>query len=378
MRAMADAPGSAIATDDALALATELLQLARAQGALPASIDDFDERQPRLCAELATAIRDWSAGEGRSARLFRLGAEGALVLGMAALPHLPIAAAGRIAANAALAAVSCAGVRPALLLAATGALLPEEEAAALFAAVGGDTPSALHRLPASRCDGFVLALAHLPAARFGWRGALPGDRLILAQALGGGILLEAWRAGELAGEAREALLAELTQPPTAGPVLACMEHVHAQTVAGERGLLGALLELCSDAPASVGACIDLAALPVLHGAREHLATAPSLGAAARRNLDRDAASLRDDPDVLAAPQAPVAPARELARLLVADPVPGGGLLVCCSPESVTEVLATLLELDFGHSSPIGEVVAGERRVRFGAQRLPGEETDAGR
>ncbi|MBK5915384.1 AIR synthase-related protein [Rhodocyclus purpureus] len=374
MRATADAPGSAIAGDEALALASELLQLARAHGELPASIDELDER--RLCAELAAVIRAWSAGEGRSARLFRLGAEGALLLGMAALPRLPLAAACRIAANAALAAVSGAGVRPALLLAAAGALLTEEEAAALLAAVGADTPSALHRLPASCLDSLVLALAHQPAARFGWRGALPGDRLILSQALGGGILLDAWRSGELASEAREALLGELTQPPTAGPVLACMEHVHAQSVASERGLLGALLELCSDAPASVGARIDLAALPVLHGAPEHLAASPALGSAARRNLDRDAASLRQDTDVLVAHQA--TPARELARLLVADPVPGGGLLVCCSPESVTEVLATLLELDFGHASLIGEVVAGERRVQLVAQRLAGEETEAGR
>jgi selenide,water dikinase len=50
------------------------------------------------------------------------------------------------------------------------------------------------------------------------------------------------------------------------------------------------------------------------------------------------------------------------RTLLTDPQTSGGLLVSCSPETVTEVLSIFLQQGFSHVSVIGEVVAGEPAI----------------
>lgn len=43
------------------------------------------------------------------------------------------------------------------------------------------------------------------------------------------------------------------------------------------------------------------------------------------------------------------------KTLLTDPQTSGGLLVCCAPESVQEVLAIFKKHDFGHASVIGQI-----------------------
>ena len=384
-----------IGDGDALSLAGDLVQLLRTPGALP---ELPPEALPRLMHETAATVLAAGGGEGRAARPVTIGGFGSLVIAAACLASLPDAAAvGGIAATQALSAVLGLGVRPMLALAGTDARLPENLREQMLAGVREPcTALALPMASARRLLGgnvacVVLAAGYLPPARFGWRGALPGDRLILAKALGGGLLLDAWRSGELSAPERDVLLAAATQPLTPGPLLACLERVHAQSVVGEGGLLGALLALCDDAPGSVGAVVDATALPILPGARELLGQA--LAADARRNLDRDGARLSfatapseeggkeggkegsketgETASGAVGNALDVSHASEAMGLLLADTQPGGGLLICCAPEAATEVLAALLEYDFGDAALVGEISAGDRRVTLGGQpRLP--------
>ena len=56
--------------------------------------------------------------------------------------------------------------------------------------------------------------------------------------------------------------------------------------------------------------------------------------------------------------ATVGPEKE-AKTLLSDPQTSGGLLVACSPETVTEVLSLFLQQGFSHVSVIGELGDGE-------------------
>jgi selenide,water dikinase len=45
--------------------------------------------------------------------------------------------------------------------------------------------------------------------------------------------------------------------------------------------------------------------------------------------------------------------------LLTDPQTSGGLLVSCTPDTVTEVLSVFLQQGFSHVSVIGEVLEGD-------------------
>lgn len=387
--ALADADDATAATGqasafisdvDALSLAGDLVQLLRFPGSLPELPPDA---LPRLMHEIAATVLAAPAGAGRAARPVTIGGFGSLVLAAACLSLLPEApgAVGGMAASQSLSAVLGLGVRPMLVLAGTASDLSDaareqilagarEPCAALSLALAGG-----RRLQAGSLACVVLAVGYVPPARFGWRGALPGDRLIVAKALGSGLLLDAWRAGALPAAEQASLLATATQPLTPGPLLSCLERVHSQAVIGQRGLLGALLDLCSDAPVSVGASVDAAALPVLPAARTVLAERGS-DAAIRRNLERDGARLVIDGLAADAGESSASEGKSAkgadaaadqlaaARAFLADAAPGGSLLICCAAEAATEVLAALLEYEFGDAAVIGEVIAGDRVVRL--------------
>ena len=51
------------------------------------------------------------------------------------------------------------------------------------------------------------------------------------------------------------------------------------------------------------------------------------------------------------------------RAVLTDPQTSGGLLVSCSPDTVTEVLSIFLQQGFSHVSVIGEVVEGEPAIK---------------
>jgi selenide, water dikinase len=176
-------------------------------------------------------------------------------------------------------------------------------------------------------------------------GARPGDRLILGKALGVGVYSAALKKGKLSDSDYEQMVASATQLNTPGPVLACLDGVHAVTDVTGFGLLGHLMEVCKGS--GVRAKLDFSALPLLSHALAFADAGYVTGASARNwasygEAVQLAAGLGDN-----------------ERALLSDPQTSGGLLVSCTPDTVTEVLSIFLQQGFSHVSVIGEVVAGE-------------------
>jgi selenide,water dikinase len=178
--------------------------------------------------------------------------------------------------------------------------------------------------------------------------ARPGDRLILGKSLGIGLYSTALKRGDLSATDYQAMIASATQLNTPGPVLACLDGVHAVTDVTGFGLLGHLIGMCRRS--RVGARVHFAALPLLPQTLA-FAAGGDVGGASRRNWG----SFGED----------VTLAEGLGgkeRAVLADPQTSGGLLVSCSPETVTEVLSIFLQQGFSHVSVIGEVVEGPPSV----------------
>ena len=178
--------------------------------------------------------------------------------------------------------------------------------------------------------------------------ARPGDRLILGKQLGIGIYSTALKRGDLSATDYQAMIASATQLNTPGPVLACLDGVHAVTDVTGFGLLGHLIGMCRRS--GVGARVHFAALPLL---AQTLAFAEGgyVGGASRRNWG----SFGEDVTL-----AEGIGGKE--RAVLTDPQTSGGLLVSCSPETVTEVLSIFLQQGFSHVSVIGEVVEGKPSI----------------
>lgn len=175
--------------------------------------------------------------------------------------------------------------------------------------------------------------------------ARPGDRLILGKAVGVGVYSAALKKDKLLATDYETMLASTTQLNTPGPVLACLDGVHAVTDVTGFGVLGHLAEICKGSGVAAG--LRFADVPLLPRAAELVEAGFMTGASARNwasygHLVRMAEGLGDN-----------------VRMLLTDPQTSGGLLVSCAPESVTEVLSIFLQQGFTHVSVIGEVVAGE-------------------
>jgi selenide,water dikinase len=178
--------------------------------------------------------------------------------------------------------------------------------------------------------------------------AKPGDKLILGKALGVGVYSAALKKEQLHESDYAAMVESTTQLNTPGPVLACLDGVHAVTDVTGFGLLGHLLEVCKGS--GLRAQINYADLPFLPRAKE-LATAGFVTGASTRNW----ASYGDKvtlPETFGATE----------RALLSDPQTSGGLLVSCAPDAVTEVLSIFLQQGFTHVSVIGEVLEGEPGV----------------
>ena len=175
-------------------------------------------------------------------------------------------------------------------------------------------------------------------------GAKPGDKLILGKQLGVGIYSAALKKDQLHGSDYDAMIATTTQLNTPGPLLACLDGVHAVTDVTGFGLAGHLLEVSKGS--NLRARVNYADLPLLPRARE-LVEAGYLTGASSRNW----ASYGDGVTMAEG-------LGDTARTLLTDPQTSGGLLVSCSPETVTEVLSIFLQQGFSHVSVIGEMVEG--------------------
>ena len=182
-------------------------------------------------------------------------------------------------------------------------------------------------------------------------GARPGDRLILGKSLGVGVYSAALKKDKLSESDYEVMVASATQLNTPGPVLACLDGVHAVTDVTGFGLLGHLMEVCKGS--AVRARVDFSAMPLLSRALEFADAGYVTGASARNWASYgDAVQLG-------------AGLGDNERALLTDPQTSGGLLVSCTPETVTEVLSIFLQQGFSHVSVIGEVIEGEPGIDVG-------------
>lgn len=176
-------------------------------------------------------------------------------------------------------------------------------------------------------------------------GARAGDRLILGKPLGVGVYSAALKKDQLHASDYDAMIATTTQLNTPGPVLACLDGVHAVTDVTGFGLAGHLLEVCKGS--GLRAKVNYADLPLLSRAREFVGAGLMTGASGR-----NWASYGDK-------VAMAAGLDDAARTLLTDPQTSGGLLVSCAPDTVTEVLSLFLQHGFSHVSVIGEMTDGE-------------------
>ena len=179
-------------------------------------------------------------------------------------------------------------------------------------------------------------------------GARPGDRLILGKPLGVGVYSAALKKDKLSDSDYESMIANTTQLNTPGPVLACLDGVHAVTDVTGFGLLGHLMEVCKGS--GVRAQVDFSALPLLNRVLEFADAGYVTGASAR-----NWASYGQDVQLAEG-------LGDIERALLTDPQTSGGLLVSCTPDTVTEVLSIFLQQGFSHVSVIGEIVAGEPAI----------------
>lgn len=268
---------------------------------------------------------------------------------------------GRIAACNAMSSVYAMGGTPLFALALAGmpaATLPAASIARIFeggAAVcraagipvaGGHSIDALEPMYGLVVIGLVNP-AHLRRNSV----ARAGDLLVLGKPLGVGVYAEAIRHGLLSDSEYQALLESATQLNTPGPLLGCLDGVHALTDIGGCGLLGHLLDVCQSS--GLRARIDFAALPLLPKLRD-LAGGDQLADVLARNWASYGAAVRLDSQLGADDAA-----------LLADPQTAGGLLVSCAPDTVTEVLSIFLQQGFAHVSVIGELAVGEPSIDVG-------------
>jgi selenide,water dikinase len=170
-------------------------------------------------------------------------------------------------------------------------------------------------------------------------GAQPGDVIILGKPLGVGIFSAALKKGVLDEGGYRAMIELTTQLNLPGEALARTAGVHAMTDVTGFGLLGHLLEMCR--ASSLGAQIDIERLPLLPGVLE-LARAGITTGASARNWQSYGDQVR-----LAAP------VDSALRAILTDPQTSGGLLVACTPETASSVLAIFDKLRFARATAIG-------------------------
>lgn len=179
-------------------------------------------------------------------------------------------------------------------------------------------------------------------------GARPGDRLILGKPLGVGVYSAALKKEKLRDSDYEAMIANTTQLNTPGPVLACLDGVHAVTDVTGFGLLGHLMEMSKGS--QLRARLNFADIPLMPRAVEFVESGYITGASAR-NWESYGGAVQL-----------TAGLDQAAKALLTDPQTSGGLLVSCSPDTVTEVLSIFLQQGFSHVSVVGEVFEGEPGV----------------
>lgn len=265
---------------------------------------------------------------------------------------------GRIAATNAISDVYAMGGTPLFALALVGMpvnVLPQETIRSILAGgesicraagipiAGGHTIDSVEPIYGLVAIGLVNP-AHLKRNS----DARPGDKLILGKQLGVGVYSAALKQDKLRDSDYDAMIATTTQLNTPGPLLACLDGVHAVTDVTGFGLLGHLMEMCIGS--GLRARVNYSDLPLLARAAEFVEAGNRTGASGR-----NWASYGDRVSLASG-------LGETAKTLLTDPQTSGGLLVSCAAESVTGVLSMFLQQGFSHVSVIGEFAEGEAGV----------------
>ncbi|MGB0439221.1 MAG: selenide, water dikinase SelD [Paracoccaceae bacterium] len=175
------------------------------------------------------------------------------------------------------------------------------------------------------CDGAPVTLA----------GACPGDALILTKPLGTGVILAAEMQMKAPGAVVQSALNSMTRSQVSAAQI--LRQAHAMTDVTGFGLAGHLDGMMQASGTS--ACLDLAAVPMLPGARA------LSDAGVRSSLFADNRALVPD-----------LPEDTETRLLF-DPQTAGGLLAAVAPDQAANTLERLCAAGYA-ARVIGEVQAG--------------------
>jgi selenide,water dikinase len=267
---------------------------------------------------------------------------------------------GRIAANHALSDLYACGARPVSALAAI--TLPFAAGRIALRDLTQILAGALHEFAAVGCVlngghtmhgaelgvGFAVNGVAPSGGDSSWskRGAQPGDRLVLTRPLGTGVLFAAHMQLAVDGRHVHAAIDSMLEGNAVAAQLASSFDINACTDVTGFGLLGHLREMLGD---TLGARLDVAALPVLAGAREALQAGYRSTMHSANQLSANAA-LNTDTSVDSA-----------LKELLYDPQTSGGLLIALPQATAQAFCNQLHEKGMINASVIGEVTT----------RLPG-------
>lgn len=167
-----------------------------------------------------------------------------------------------------------------------------------------------------------------------------GDCLILGKALGLGLYRSAYVERKLLSHDQTLLHEDRAQGADSARLLACLDGVHAILPLDGRGFLGAIWSCCQQS--GLRASLRLDHIPLLPSA---LALAESGVAAADWHWPENASHCWYAPKGQPLPRC--------WQGVLSAPEAGGGLLVSCTPDALTEVLSLFLQQDFNHAAVIG-------------------------
>ena len=181
-------------------------------------------------------------------------------------------------------------------------------------------------------------------------GAKPGDALVLTKAIGTGIINTAAKGDMAKAEHVEAATQTMVALNRTAAELALKHSPHALTDVTGFGLTGHLTEML--VASDVGAELDVAAVPILEGAREY-ASIGLVPGGARRNTDFYSCRFEGHGEVSA-----------VDMDLLNDPQTSGGLLVALAAEDAQELVRELEAA--GETGVIIGRIVGEpkRRIVF--------------
>ncbi|MEH6589252.1 MAG: selenide, water dikinase SelD [Halioglobus sp.] len=263
---------------------------------------------------------------------------------------------GRIAANHALSDLYACGVRPLSALAmitlpfASDVIQARELKQILAGALHefsmvACTLSGGHSLQGQELNvGFVVngVMDEAHARVLPKTGLRVGDQLVLTKPLGTGALFASHMQLQADGRDIAAALDMMLQSNQAAGSLALEHNVSAATDVTGFGLLGHLLEMLAEGQ---GACLRLADVPLLDGARQCIdagivSTAQEANAIAKNSIGN------------------IVPHVDSAALeLLVDPQTSGGLLLGVAKKDCADLCQALIEAGYGASAVIGEVTA---------------------